>query len=83
MALSRFSLALVVAIVVVCSVYYVHMCGSVLFLLQPFGVLKYGCVAGIMITASHNPKDDNGYKVYWSNGAQVHCKYLYAVYMYI
>ncbi|XP_066935115.1 phosphopentomutase-like [Clytia hemisphaerica] len=37
----------------------------------PFGVVKYNCVAGIMVTASHNPKEDNGYKVYYSNGAQI------------
>lgn len=38
---------------------------------QPFAVEKYGCGAGIMVTASHNPKDDNGFKVYWGNGAQI------------
>ena len=36
-----------------------------------FGVKQYNCCAGIVITASHNPKEDNGYKVYWSNGAQI------------
>jgi len=36
-----------------------------------FAVIKYGCTAGINITASHNPKEYNGYKVYWSDGAQL------------
>jgi phosphomannomutase len=36
-----------------------------------FGVTNLGCQAGIVITASHNPAEDNGYKVYWDNGCQI------------
>lgn len=36
-----------------------------------FSILHYRCVAGVMVTASHNPKMDNGYKVYWDNAAQI------------
>ena len=36
-----------------------------------FALREYGCVAGINITASHNPKQYNGYKAYWEDGAQL------------
>ncbi len=36
-----------------------------------FAIRHYGTIAGINITASHNPKEYNGYKVYWEDGAQL------------
>ncbi|GMH81037.1 hypothetical protein TrST_g11863 [Triparma strigata] len=39
--------------------------------LVPFATTRAGAACGIMVTASHNPKDDTGYKLYWGNGAQI------------
>ena len=36
-----------------------------------FAILELGCISGINLTASHNPKEYTGYKVYWSDGAQL------------
>ena len=36
-----------------------------------FAIRTFGCQSGVMITASHNPKEYNGYKAYWDDGAQV------------
>lgn len=36
-----------------------------------FAIRHYGCQSGVVITASHNPKEYNGYKAYWNDGAQM------------
>lgn len=49
---------------------YLHRC-LVATPLVPYTIRHFNCLGGVMVTASHNPKNDNGYKVYWSNGAQI------------
>jgi phosphoglucomutase len=39
--------------------------------LVPFGIRSLNAAGGVVITASHNPAKDNGYKVYWENGCQI------------
>lgn len=70
--LSSKSFALVAAAVFISQGVKVHLFDHfVATPLVPFCVEQRGCAAGIMVTASHNPKDDNGFKVYWGNGAQI------------
>ena len=58
----------------VCAANGIH--GRIFESLRPtpelsFAVREYDCQAGINVTASHNPKEYNGYKVYWEDGAQL------------
>lgn len=48
-----------------------HADRGVVHALQPWCVEQKGCAAGVMVTASHNPKADDGYKLYWANGSQI------------
>jgi len=63
--------AKLVAAVFVAKAVPVKWLGQVHTPLVPYTVGHLGAAAGVMITASHNPAADNGYKVYWGNGCQI------------
>lgn len=63
--------AKLVAAVFVAKAIPVKWLGQVHTPLVPYTVDHLGAAAGVMITASHNPAADNGYKVYWGNGCQI------------
>ncbi|KAI4751532.1 hypothetical protein E4T52_15376 [Aureobasidium sp. EXF-3400] len=63
--------AKLVAAVFVAKAIPVKWLGQVHTPLVPYTVGHLGAAAGFMITASHNPAADNGYKVYWGNGCQI------------
>ncbi|KAI4730393.1 hypothetical protein E4T49_01860 [Aureobasidium sp. EXF-10728] len=63
--------AKLVAAVFVAKAISVKWLGQVHTPLVPYTVGHLGAAAGVMITASHNPAADNGYKVYWGNGCQI------------
>lgn len=64
--------ALIAAAVFASRGYTAHLFGELVPTpFVPAAVTQLGCAAGVMITASHNPKEYNGVKVYWSNGCQI------------
>lgn len=71
-SLSSLSFARITAAVFLSQGYKVYLLEDLVATpMVAFGVTELNCAAGIMVTASHNPKRDNGYKVYWGNGAQI------------
>lgn len=72
MNISSLSFAILTAIVFAeAGIDCILLDGFVLTPLIPFAIKQFGAICGIMITASHNPKQDNGYKVYASDGCQI------------